>query len=352
MELQEIKAKLDIIEIARSYGFEFKGSGNRLRAITNLLREERTSSLDFFQDTQKYYDRGTASGGDVIDLIMHMENLSQAEAIKKAKELAGMQTYNLHKKTPPAPQKKPVKKEVNFNQLAKQAINEKTTLKKMNVLTPVQYVNDKDEVVKEEIILSKEFQKLFEAQSFEKKYEKRLRYIFDNLLGWSDFWKAPSIILTDRDNKVVDIVTYRPKDKETGQEIDGMKYYYKNFNGRGNRFVFPFELLVNRLALKEKYIVIGEGLKNALNALVYGVPFISIESTGNSVKLSNELLNLINAYLDKGFGVVTAFDGDEAGEKAYNNFIQSTGLTAENIWDFKSGVDFVEWLKADENGNR
>ena len=61
LTLAEIKAKIDIIQLANNYGFELIKHNNRYRAKQNLLREEKTSSLDFFEDTQKFYDRGTAT---------------------------------------------------------------------------------------------------------------------------------------------------------------------------------------------------------------------------------------------------------------------------------------------------
>jgi hypothetical protein len=345
-DLEALKAKLDIIALAESYGFEFKQpSGARYRAVKNLLRDEKTSSLDFFSDTQKFYDRGTAEGGDVIDLIAKMENLNPTQAIIRAKELAGEDTYSVTKRET-KPIKKKVKK-IDFNQLKKQATQELNAVKKLNPC--LEFVEeDKDgNIVRHELVINKNYAKLFEGLSFTVGLKQKFDYIFTHLLGWSDFWQSPTLILKDLDGRVVDIVAYRPHDKNTGQEISGMKYYYKNFHGRGDRFIYPYQKEVERIAKREGYIIIGEGLKNALNALIYGVPFVTIESTGNVLKLSDRLKNTILSYTAKGWGVATAFDGDEAGQKAYESFLSLLSFEVDNILDFTSKKDFVEYLKAD-----
>jgi len=345
-DLDALKNKLDIIALAESYGFEFKQpSGVRYRATKNLIRDEKTSSLDFFSDTQKFYDRGTAEGGDVIDLIGKMENLNPTQAIIRAKELAGEDTYTVQKREA-KPVKKKVKK-IDFGQLQKQATQELNAVKSLSPFIELVEEDKNGKITKQELVINKNYGKLFEGLSFTVDFKPKLEYVFKNLLGWSEFWKSPTLILKDLDGRVVDIVAYRPHDKETGQEISGMKYYYKNFNGRGERFIYPYQKEVERIAEREEYIIIGEGLKNALNALIYGVPFITIESTGNALKLSDRLKDTIVSYTAKGWGVATAFDGDQAGLKAYENFLTLLGFEVDNILDFTSNKDFVEYLKAD-----
>ena len=351
MTVEEIKQRLDIIQLASSYGFEFKKPhGTRYRATENLLRAENTSSLDFFTDTQKYYDRGSGQGGDAIDLIQHFEKCDNKEAINKAKTMVGADTYQV---TIQKPLKKETteKKHIDFNKLNYIAGKELSNAQNYKpILFETHFENKQGHLDKIErsISIKDEYKKLFEARQLDEKYNDKIMYLFKTIIGYSEYWKAPSIIIHDRDNRVVDIVTYRPKDKETGLEIDNMKYHYKNFHQRGFRFVYPFENLVNRIAKREKYIMVGEGLKNAINALIYDVPFISIESSSNSKKLDEELIKAINLFLEKGYGLVTAFDGDEAGEIAYNDFLLATGLSAENMWDFKSGIDFVNYVRAND----
>lgn len=354
LTLEEIKAKIDIISLAESYGFEFdKPRGTRYRAKQNLLRDEKTSSLDFFEDSQKFYDRGTGSGGDCIDLVQIMDNLSQNDAISKIKSMAGADTYSVEKREyKPATREPKEKKEIDLNKLS--YIAKKEIAENIPFLPKVQENEQQapNGFVKKRwtnIRVHSEYHKLFETSTLDIEYKAKLDYIFKNILGYSNFWKSPTIILHNQNNQVIDIVAYRPKNKDTGEEIPNMKYYYKNQNNRGSEFIYPFENLVKRIAEKEKYIVVGEGLKNAVNALIYNVPFITIESTSNTKTIDEKLLNSINDFLKKGFGLVTAFDGDEAGKKAFESFLSLTGLSAENLFAFDSGIDFTEYVQGNIN---
>ena len=355
--LDDIKSKIDIISLAESYGFEFeKPRGIRYRARVNLLRDEKTSSIDFFTDSQKYYDRGAGTGGDCIDLIQHMENISQAEAINKAKSMAGADVYEVTKRESKQLVKKKEIKDIDFNRLEYNAKKELSA--SANFYPRVVEVEAQDEQgtitqTKQEIYIHSEFVKLFESSKFIIEYKAKLDYLFKNILGYSNFWKAPTIILRDNKNKIVDMVTYRPKSKDTGEEIKNMKYYYKNQNNRGDDFIYPFEILVKVIVSKmpkdKKYIVVGEGLKNGLNALLYSIPFISVESTGNSKRIDKKLIDAIDNFIKEGCGLVTAFDGDNAGKEAYESFISFTGYDTENLFDFDSGIDFVDYMQGSED---
>jgi len=355
--LDEIKSKIDIISLAESYGFEFeKPRGIRYRARANLLRDEKTSSIDFFADSQKYYDRGAGTGGDCIDLIQHMENISQAEAINKAKSMAGADVYEVTKRTPVQTQVKKEVKEFDFNKLAYIAKKELSASDKFAPRVVETATQDKQGTTlqtKQEIYIHSEYIKLFESSKFDIEYKAKLDYLFRNILGYSEFWKSPTIILRDSKNKIVDMVAYRPKSKDTGEEIPNMKYYCKNQNNRGDDFIYPFEILVKAIVSKmpkeKKYIVVGEGLKNGLNALIYSIPFISVESTGNSKRIDKKLIESIDSFIKDGCGLITAFDGDKAGKEAYEAFISFTGYDTENLFDFDSGIDFVEYMQGSED---
>lgn len=348
LTIDEIKSKIDIISLAERYGFEFgTPHGVRYRAKINLLRDEKTSSLDFFSDTQKYYDRGSASGGDCIDLIQCMDRLTQNEAIAKAKELSGSNSYNVERRSASPLQKEP-KEEIDFIKLAYYAKKEIASNMAYRPRTVPIDICTQNGFIKEQttqIFINSKYQKFFETSSFSIDFEAKLKYIFNEILGYSDYWQSPSVIIRDSNEKIVDVIAYRPKNKETGEEIKGMKYYYKNQDQRGSDFIYPFKNLVDRIASKEKYIVVGEGLKNSVNALLYNVPFITLESTGNIDAINENFINAINSFLDRGFGIVTAFDGDKVGKMAYNKFLSLTGFTAENIFDFESGIDFVEYVR-------
>jgi len=354
LTLEEIKSKIDIIQLAENYGFEFaKPHGTRYRAKQNLLRDEKTSSLDFFEDSQKFYDRGTGSGGDCIDLVQIMDNLSQNEAIAKIKSMAGADTYSVEKRETKLATREPKeKKEIDFSKMAyfaSKELQEMQRYKPRSLTTENKDANGLLLSTTEAIFLNSNCHKLFECASLDIIYKDKVNYIYKHILGFSTYWKAPSIILRDSKNKIVDMVTYRPKDPQTGLEKQGMKYYYKNQNNRGEDFIYPFEILVNHIAQKEKYIVVGEGLKNAVNALLYSVPFISVESTGNVKGLDENLIKVIKDFIANDYGFLTAFDGDKAGENAQKEFLSLIGYEAENLFPFDSGIDFVEYMQGASN---
>lgn len=355
--LTELKDKIDIISLAESYGFEFaKPTGSkgdvRYRAIHNLLRDEKTSSLDFFEISKKYFDRGLGTGGDIIDLIQHMERLDQKGAIRRLKELSGEDVYSVEKRTHvPTAQVKP-KKDIDLSKLSYFAQKELLAVAPFSPrIIPTSFKDENNVLIKTELTihLNSHFHKLFECTTLSIDHKDKVDYLFKHILGFSDYWKAPSIIIRDSKNKIVDMVAYRPKDPQTGLEKKGMKYYYKNQNNRGDDFIYPFEVLVRHIAQKEKYIIVGEGLKNAVNALLYSVPFISVESTGNVSVLDERLIQAIKDFISEGYGFLTAFDGDDAGKAAQEKFLSLIGFEAENLFPFDSGIDFVEYMQGDHD---
>jgi len=98
---------------------------------------------------------------------------------------------------------------------------------------------------------------------------------------------------------------------------------------------------MERLIARNDIVFIGEGLKNALNALVYEIPYISIEGAAN--RIEGEFGDYISDLL-KRREIVTAFDGDEAGYNAYKRFCERFGQRP-NLLDFASGQDFTDHIK-------
>ncbi len=186
------------------------------------------------------------------------------------------------------------------------------------------------------------FEKLFETTDLIGARLSVVHYIFHHIVGYSDFFDCPAIILRDRMDRVVDICFYRPKRPD--RELP--KYLYKPTDKkphkRGKYFLYPFQKEIERLIVKNNIIFVGEGLKNALNALVYEIPYISIEGAAN--RIEGEFSEYI-ADLLKRKEIVTAFDGDEAGYKAYKRFCERFGQHP-NLLDFGSGQDFTDHIKS------
>jgi hypothetical protein len=101
---------------------------------------------------------------------------------------------------------------------------------------------------------------------------------------------------------------------------------------------------MQKISSKQGYCFVGEGLKNALNASLLGVPFISTESASG---VRPALVDFLKSGRMAGVPLIGAFDGDPAGEKAYRTMIEKGVDLTKNLFNFTSGKDFAEWLKED-----
>jgi hypothetical protein len=88
MRIEELKARIDPTEVIGRYT-KLRPAGGKLQAVTNPLREERTSSLFLYPDTGRWYDFGTGEGGDVIDFIERAEGLDRKGALSFLQALIG-----------------------------------------------------------------------------------------------------------------------------------------------------------------------------------------------------------------------------------------------------------------------
>ena len=334
--IEQIKQSLDIVTVAEMYGELVKTGVN--------YKYKNNSSIVISPAKQIFSDYGSGDikGGSVLDLVMFMENLDKAKGIQKLKDLSSLDTYTVDpalqvKRKEEAKKTKTVdlKKLDYFASLEKKAISS---------FLPIRHTKD-DELLY--ISIPKEFQKLFETDRLEADFDKKIYYIFNNLLGWNKHFRCPSIILNDTAGAVVDIIAYRPNKPENYDNWSNPKYVLKN-PSRSKDFLYPFKKEVESMLHKQtdnKYLIVGEGIKNGLNALLYSTPFISLESTSNQI--DEELLNYILDYHKQGYNIMTMFDGDNAGLKAFNKFKKLSKLNVNNFLDFDSGLDFVEFVRSE-----
>ena len=86
ISIQSLKDKLDLLEVVQKYCEVKRINNNDYLAVNNPLRDEKTSSLHFYINTQKYYDYGSNESGDALDFISRVENISLSEVIERYKE--------------------------------------------------------------------------------------------------------------------------------------------------------------------------------------------------------------------------------------------------------------------------
>jgi hypothetical protein len=335
--IEELKRSLDIVEVAEKYGELVKsGSNYKFKHDNSIVINPIKQIVSDFN--------GGLTGGSVLDLIIYLEKIELSEGIKRLKELCGQEHYRID----PAKQiqrkeEAKKKKSISFEKLHQISENELNDARDKHK-RPLEYHNTKDQLT--HYMFTDSYIKLFEREKIEYIYERKLNYIFNNIVGWNDFFQCPSIMIHDDNQRVVDIIAYRPNKPEHYENWNNPKYIYKNSHNRGENFLFPFrkefEHIANKSNNSDRYIIVGEGIKNGLNALLYSMPFITLESSSN--KLSSELINYIRSYHEKGFGIATMFDGDEAGRKAHQNFMEQTGLIIDNFLKFDSDMDFIDYL--------
>lgn len=345
MDIQELKERVPLAMVLEDYGAELVGRGNRLRAKVNPIRDG--GDFDVYQDTQKFYDQGTGNGGDVIDFTQTMENLDReaARSFLEEKYLRGSNTPT--SRPLPRPRVKPVKKNNSFllaelerkaniylgAKIPKGTVN-------LNRLTDERY-SVIDVMGVEVVRVAPVFEKLLEDYLIPTD-EKYAVYLFNNVIGYDSYFNCPVIIIRDESENVVDIVRYRPH-REGFTDLP--KYLYsKGSEKPDSNYLFPLQAQMQLIMRDQGYCYVGEGLKNAINASLMGIPLISIESTGS---IKPELIEFLQSDRMKGIVMMGAFDGDKAGECAYKKI--GTEIPIENEFDFNSGMDFAEFLKEMRN---
>ena len=345
MTIQEIKDRTCIEELVSNYT-ELTGTGNRLRAVKgqNPVRGDGSGDFDIYLDTQKFFDYGMGEGGDVIDFIQLVENLDRSAALSFLQErLGGMDTNY----TPRPRVQRPVKQKDNpllIRQLTEKANRylsaspERTVCGRSRPVPKWQYFTLETDRRSDEVIrVAEVFEKLFEGHIMPT--DKRFaQYLFTKVIGYCSYFDCPVIVIRDESETVVDIVRYRPY-REGFDDLP--KYLYtKKEEKPDSGYLFPLQAQMTRMMVNHGYCFVGEGLKNAINASLAGVPFVTIEGAAS---IKPALIEFLKSDRMNGITLVGAFDGDEAGERAYKKI--NAEIPMINEFSFDSGMDFAEWMK-------
>ena len=192
------------------------------------------------------------------------------------------------------------------------------------------------------MMVHENFKKLFEGIYINDVSQSITDYLFATTLGFDSYFNCPVIIIHDGEGNVVDLIKYRPNRKG----YDNLPKYLqeKSINkpkSRGEAFLYPFQTEMERLIKKEGFAFIGEGIKNALNALVRSVPFVSIESVSNVG--SKKIIDYVANLHKDGIKIFSAMDGDKAGRKAFEEIRERFDFSIDNLLDFESDMDFTDY---------
>jgi len=92
MLIDDIKSRINIIELAKSEGLTLKKQSNRIYKTTCCFHNEKKASLTFYADTNTFNCFACQAHGDAINFYAKRHNLTNKEAVKKLAKQLGLQT--------------------------------------------------------------------------------------------------------------------------------------------------------------------------------------------------------------------------------------------------------------------
>lgn len=247
-KVQKIKSCVTIRQLAELFGAKPNSKG---KCKYNPIREERTSSLQIYDDTNSFNDFGGV-GGDVIDFYALKHNIPAFEAIDAMIKEFNIdydeeRFYNYHVNVPSKEYMSPEAVKKAFMSQVHRPISPKTDLEILTSIIPEYLLNDASDDDKEQ---------------------------FYNIVRYANGDKT-AIVLLPNEKGVAHTFKYRYK-----MIGDEMKKWVSLVNTKSD-YAYC-RLTENRLTL------IVEGTRDFLTALMCGYSVIAIPRAG--FKLNNDLL--------------------------------------------------------------
>ncbi len=344
--LEDLKNRLDIVEIVRKYA-ELKKTGKNYMC-RSPFRNERTPSFCVSPDKQFWYDFGTSEGGDIISFLEKIENFSFIEAVEHLAEMAGMEVpkkinqttvsrekkaniYDLHRQAAIFFNSQLQKSTVAQNYLKNRGISAKTITE-----WQLGYGGDESDGLTK-YLLNKGF-------STEKIAESGVAFE-------RDFGNKK---MMDRFRKRLIIPIFEPKNGEiiafTGRNLSGEKKVAKYINSPENPVYHKSSTLFGLHRAKKKIrekksVILVEGNFDVISMHTVGITNC-VATCGTS--LSEDHLRILRRMTKN---IVLAFDADLAGKKATLRAVEMC-LKMElspRIVEISQGKDLDEMLQKDEN---
>ena len=262
--LQELKSNFDILEIISHYCELKKINATTYKAVVNVLREEKTSSLHFYTNTQKFYDFGSNESGDIFDFIARAENISLSGAIQKLKNGYTPSQIPIRKKPQPVPEIKISREQLEkeFNNFEKMDINNTNHYTELLNTVPEYFLKEANEG---------DYNLFMNCV----RYDKRNNIL---VMGWYK-------------NTMLDfeMVTY----KRRRYIINGELKKWTNRKGTN-----PNQIAFSRIYTDDKPVYIVEGARDVLTAILLGLDFVAIPTASfknydairECIKPGNELI--------------------------------------------------------------
>lgn len=339
-QIQEIKEKLDIVQVAEKYLTNIKHSGPNYFALCPF-HNEKTPSFSINQDLQIFKCFGCGESGDVITFIEKIEGLDFVRALEKAAEMAGVTLET--RQASPAEIKKRKEKErlLEANSLAMKYYNyillEHDLGRQAREYCKIRKINKQ---------IIEKFQIGFAPEGYEhlKSFLLKKGYKQDELVKWGllvskngkiydKFRKRLMFPIIDHQGDVVGF---------SGRQIEKSDYGPKYLNSPETSVYRKKETLYGLFQAKNEirrkgFVVLVEGNVDILSSHRVGIENI-VCPLGTA--LTNEQCKLIRRYAPK---VYFALDTDEAGEKA---LIRGLKLAADNDLEVKA-LDIGDYQDSD-----
>lgn len=256
IDLEQLKQSISIVELAKLYGAEPKReSGNVIQCRYNPLREEKTSSLVLYPSTNTYNDFG-GDGGSIIDFIMQADGVDVGSAIRKIKEMSGIEDM--------APVRTVSNREPEYR-MGPEAVEKVWAMQK--------HITFKTDEGRSELLA-------IAPEYVYKEADREDSEFFHDIVRLEKQTNVAFVLLKD-ENDIMRSARYRRyqhTDYETG-DVDIRKWYALP----GTKTSFPYMRIKNN-----DMIIIVEGTHDYLSCILAGYNVIALPSSG--YKLDNNLI--------------------------------------------------------------
>ena len=88
-EVDDIKRKVDIVELFESFGVKLTKSGKSFKGFCPWHKDSKTPSLSISREKGLFHCFGCDEGGTVVDAVMKFKNVDFKEALKFLKGWSG-----------------------------------------------------------------------------------------------------------------------------------------------------------------------------------------------------------------------------------------------------------------------
>lgn len=312
-QIDEIKEKLDIVNVAESYLSSMKRSGANYFALCPF-HNEKTPSFSINQDLQLFKCFGCGESGDVIAFIQKLEGLDFPQTLERAATMAGVTL----KDKPLSPRQEKARKEkeqiLKANELAMKYFNYMLLEHKVGQKAREYCKNRK---INKESINKYQIGYAPDGYEYLKGFLKKKGFSEGELVKWGLLVKKKGRVYDKfRDRLMFPIFDHQGNVVGfSGRQLEKSEYGPKYLNSPETPVYKKKETLYGLHQARDeirrkRFAILVEGNVDILSSFRVGVKNI-VCPLGTA--LTQEQAKLLKRYADK---VYLALDTDEAGEKA------------------------------------